>query len=178
MLKTILIVLAVAILALLAYAATRPDSFRVERSTTIQAPPEKIYAHLQDFNRWVAWSPWEKMDAAMKKTYGGAATGKGATYAWSSDKVGAGSMEILDTTPPQALKIKLDFSKPFEAHNLVDFTLQPQGANGNGGTLVTWAMHGPSNYMTKLVHIFMDMDKIVGKDFAAGLQDLKAVSEK
>ena len=98
MLKTILIVLAVAILALLAYAATRPDSFRVERSTTIKAPPEKIYAHLQDFNRWVAWSPWEKMDTAMKTTYGGAATGKGATYAWSSDKVGAGSMEILDTT--------------------------------------------------------------------------------
>ncbi len=178
MLKTILIVLAVAIVALLAYAATRPDSFRVERSVAIKASPEKIYANLQDFNRWVAWSPWEKMDTTMKKTYGGAATGKGATYAWAGDKAGVGSMEILDATPSQALKIKLDFTKPFEAHNLVDFTLKPQGAGGQDGTQVTWAMYGPSNYMTKIVHIFMDMDKIVGKDFESGLADLKAVSEK
>lgn len=178
MFKTILIVLAVALVALLAYASTRPDSFRVERSTTIKAPPEKIFAHLQDFHRWAAWSPWEKLDAAMKKTYGGPEAGKGATYAWSSDKAGAGSMEILEAAPAQALKIKLDFTKPFEAHNLVDFTLKPQGTNGEGGTLVTWAMYGPSNFMTKLIHIFMDMDKVVGKDFAAGLADLKAVSEK
>ncbi len=179
MLKTALIVIAVAIVALLAYAATRPDSFRLERQTTIKAPPEKIFANLVDFNKWVAWSPWEKLDPQMKKTYGGAATGKGANYAWESGKVGVGRMEILEATPPigvnsSSVKIKLDFTKPFEAHNLVDFTLEPQGDS----TQVTWAMYGPMAFINKLFGVFMSMDKMVGKDFEAGLADLKAVSER
>ena len=174
MIKTILIVLAVALIALLVYATTRPDSFRVERSITVKAAPEKIFANLADFKLWGAWSPWEKLDPAMQRTHSGAASGKGAKYAWSGDKAGAGSMELLEATPASKVRIKLDFTKPFEAHNLVDFTLKPQGDT----TLVTWAMYGPSNFMTKLIHIFFSMDKIVGKDFEAGLADLKGVSEK
>ncbi|MEN9537794.1 MAG: hypothetical protein RLZZ126_29 [Pseudomonadota bacterium] len=167
-------VIAVATLALLAFAATRPDSFRVERSITINAQPEKIHAQINDFRNWAAWSPWEKMDSAMKKTFGGAAGGKGATYAWASDKVGHGSMEILESTAPGSVRLRLDFSKPFEAHNRVDFTVTPQG----GAQQVTWAMYGPSNFMTKLIHVFMPMDKMVGKDFESGLRDLKATAEK
>ena len=178
MIKTILIVLAVALVALLAYATTRPDNFRLERSISIKAPPEKIFANLEDFKRWSAWSPWEKLDPAMQRTHSGTASGKGAKYAWAGDKAGAGSMEVLETTPSTRVHIKLDFTKPFEAHNLVDFTLKPQGDAAQGMTQVTWAMYGPSNYMTKLIHIFFSMDKLVGKDFEAGLADLKAVSEK
>ena len=174
MIKTIFIVVALAIVALLAYAATRPDSFRLERQTVIKAPPEKIFANLVDFNKWGAWSPWEKLDPQMKRTHSGAGSGKGASYAWAGDKVGAGSMEILDATPSSSVKIKLDFTKPFEAHNLVDFTLVPQGDS----TQVTWAMYGPMAFINKLFGVFMSMDKMVGKDFEAGLADLKAVSEK
>ena len=134
MLKTIFIVLAVAIVALLAYATTRPDSFRVERSITIKAAPEKIFANLNDFKLWGAWSPWEKLDPAMQRTHSGAASGTGAKYAWASDKAGAGSMEVLEATPASKVHIKLDFTKPFEAHNLVDFTLKLQGDS----TQVTW----------------------------------------
>lgn len=178
MVKTALIVIALAIVALLAYAATRPDSFRLERQTTIKAPPEKIYANLVDFNKWVAWSPWEKLDPQMKRSHSGAASGKGASYAWAGDKVGAGSMEILDATPSSSVKIKLDFTKPFEAHNRVDFTLVPQGDPSQGMTQVTWAMYGPMAFINKLFGVFMSMDKMVGKDFEAGLADLKTVSEK
>ncbi len=174
MIKTIFIVVILAIVALLAYAATRPDSFRLERQTVIKAPPEKVFANLVNFNKWGAWSPWEKLDPQMKRTHSGAGSGKGASYAWAGDKVGAGRMEILDATPSSSVKIKLDFTKPFEAHNLVDFTLVPQGDS----TQVTWAMYGPMAFINKLFGVFMSMDKMVGKDFEAGLADLKAVSEK
>lgn len=174
MIKTIFIVVILAIVALLAYAATRPNSFRLERQTVIKAPPEKVFANLVDFNKWGAWSPWEKLDPQMKRSHSGAASGKGASYAWAGDKVGAGRMEILDATPSSSVKIKLDFTKPFEAHNRVDFTLVPQGDS----TQVTWAMYGPMAFINKLFGVFMSMDKMVGKDFEAGLADLKAVSEK
>ena len=162
------------VLLLLGYASTRPDSFRVERSATIKAPPDKVFANLQDFKLWANWSPWEKLDPAMARTFSPATTGKGAHYTWAGDKVGAGRMEFLEVTPSSQLKIKLDFTQPFEAHNVVDFTLKPQGDT----TQVTWAMSGPSNLMVKVMHIFMSMDGIVGKDFEKGLADLKAVSEK
>ncbi len=178
MVMKIVWVVMVLVIALLVYAATRPDSFRLERQTTIQAPPEKIFAHLNDFNKWTAWSPWEKLDPNMKRTYGASTIGKGATYAWAGDKVGAGSMEILESNPSASLKIKLDFTKPFEARNLVDFTLKPMGVNGADGIQVTWAMYGPMAFINKLFGVFMSMDKMVGKDFEAGLRDLKAVSEK
>src|SRR6478672_946381 len=143
MLKIILIAVVVLIAGVLVYAATRPDSFQVQRSATVNAPPEKIAPLLSDFHHWEAWSPWEKLDPAMQKTYTGAPAGKGAVYEWSGNsKAGAGRMEILDASPAK-VSIQLDFLKPFEAHNLTDFTLEPQGA---GATRVNWVMRGPMPY--------------------------------
>ncbi len=178
MFKKIIIILAALLLALLAFAATRPDSFRVQRQITIQAPPDKIYASLNDFHKWGTWSPWEKLDPAMKRSFSGADSGKGAVYAWESKGVGSGRMEILDAQAGQGVKIKLDFTQPFEAHNTVDLILVPQAGTASPVTQVTWAMQGPSNYITKLMHMFFSMDTLVGKDFEKGLADLKAMSEK
>jgi hypothetical protein len=174
MLKTILIVVVVLIAGVLVYAATRPDSFRVQRSATLNAPPEKIAPLISDFHHWEAWSPWEKLDPAMQKTYSGAPAGKGAVYEWSGNsKAGAGRMEILDASPAK-VSIQLDFLKPFEAHNLTDFTLEPQGA----GTRLNWDMHGPMPYLSKVMCVFVSMDKMVGKDFEQGLANLKTLAEK
>ena len=132
-------VLVVVVAALLIYAATLPDSFRIERSAVLKAPPEKIFALINDFHPWPAWSPWEKVDPALKRSYSGAPSGKGAAYAWEgNNKVGSGRMEILESVPASRIAIKLDFLKPFEAHNMAEFTLAPAG----GGTTVTWAMSG------------------------------------
>ena len=175
MFKTIAIVIVVAIAAVLVFAATRPGTFEVKRSLVIKAPPEKIYALINDFPSWQSWSPWEKLDPAMKRTLSGAATGKGSVYAWEGDsKVGAGRMEITDTAAASKVTIKLDFIRPFEGHNVAEFTLQPQGET----TEVNWVMSGPSTYITKLMGIFVSMDKMIGKDFEAGLSNLKAIAEK
>ena len=176
MLKKILIVVLVLVAGVLGYAATRPDTFRVERAATIKAPPEKVFALINDFRRWESWSPWEKKDPAMKRTFGSDATsGKGAAYAWEGNSdVGQGRMEIAESVPPSRVRIKLDFVKPFEAHNLVDFALEPKG----DATHVTWAIHGPSPYISKLVGVFCNMDSMIGRDFEAGLAGLKAIAEK
>jgi uncharacterized protein YndB with AHSA1/START domain len=175
MLKIAVVTLAVVLVALLLYAATRPDSFRVERSTTIKAPPEKIFALINDLHQWEAWSPWEKIDPALKRTYGGAASGKGATYAWVGNKeVGAGSMEIVETAPPSKLLLKLDFTAPFEAHNMVEFSLVREG----DAMRVTQAMFGPSPFISKLMSLVFSMDKMVGAKFEEGLANLKAIAEK
>jgi uncharacterized protein YndB with AHSA1/START domain len=163
------------ILIILIIAMTRPDTFRVQRSTTIAAPPEKAFGILNDFHQWGAWSPWEKMDPAMAKTHSGAASGKGAIYVWKgNNKVGEGRMEILESSPPSRLVIKLDFFKPFEAHNTAEFTTQSPG----GSTTLTWAMYGSQPFMVKVMSVFMSMDKMIGKDFEAGLASLKALAEK
>ena len=175
MLKKIATVVVVAIAGLLAYAAMQPDSFRVQREATIQAPPEKVFALVNDFKQWPAWSPWEKLDPAMKRTLGGAATGKGASYGWEGNKdVGKGRMEITDSAPPAKLSIKLDFIEPFEANNTADFSFEPQGT----GTRVVWAMHGPSPFISKLMCVFVSMDRLIGKDFEKGLVQLKAAAER
>ena len=175
MFKTIAIVVVVLIAGVLVFAATRPDTFRVERSVSIKAPPEKIYPYFDDFNRWAAWSPWEKLDPAMKRTFSGAPSGKGSVYAWEGNsKVGAGRMEILESSPSSKLLIKLDFIKPFEGHNTAEYTLTPSGET----TQVTWAMYGPAPYVSKLMGVFVSMDKMIGKDFEAGLANLKAAAEK
>ncbi|MGQ0810689.1 MAG: SRPBCC family protein [Nitrospiraceae bacterium] len=175
MFKIIAIVVVVLIAALLIYAATKPDTFRVQRATTIKAPPEKIFPLINDFHSWGAWSPYEKLDPAMKRTYSGAAHGKGAVYEWESNgKAGKGRMEIAEASPPSKVTINLDFMKPFEAHNTAEFTLEPKGDSTN----VTWAMYGPSPYMAKVIHIFFSMDSMVGKDFETGLANLKTVAEK
>ena len=160
--------------ALLVYAATRPDDLRVQRSAGIDAPPERIFPLIEDFHAWAAWSPYDRMDPAMKRSYSGAPKGKGAAYAWEGNsKVGQGHMEITDAAPSR-VALNLDFIKPFEAHNKVVFTLTPKG----DATEVNWAMQGPVPYPAKIVHVFMDMDGMVGKDFEAGLANLKAITEK
>ncbi|MEQ1686097.1 MAG: SRPBCC family protein [Burkholderiaceae bacterium] len=175
MFKTIAIVVVVLIAGVLVFATTRPDSFRVERSVTIKAPPEKIYPYFDDFNRWAVWSPWEKLDPAMKRTFSGAPTGKGSVYAWQGNsKVGEGRMEILESSPSSKLLIKLDFIKPFEGHNTAEYTLTSSGDS----TRVTWSMYGPSTFVTKLMGVFVSMDSMIGKDFEAGLANLKAAAEK
>ena len=175
MLKVIGTVVVVLVGGFFVYVGTRPDTFRVQRMTTIKAPPEKIFPHLNDFQRWPAWSPYEKKDPAMKRTLSGAPSGKGAVYEWEGNKeIGQGRMEIVATEPPSQLTLKLDFLKPFEAHNMVDFTLEPRGES----TQVTWAIHGPSPFMAKVMGLVMDMDRMIGQDFEAGLADLKALSEK
>jgi uncharacterized protein YndB with AHSA1/START domain len=172
--KTAIVVL-VLIAALLAFAATKPDSFRVQRTASIKAPPEKIFPLISDLKSWAAWSPWEKIDPAMKRTHSGAPSGKGAVYAWEGNReIGAGRMEILDAAAPARVTIRLEFVKPFEAQNFAEFTLQPQGEATN----VTWAMYGPSTYVSKLMSVFFDMDAMIGEKFAAGLANLKAAAER
>jgi carbon monoxide dehydrogenase subunit G len=175
MIKTIAIIVVVLVAGILILAATKPDSFRVQRATSIKAPPTKIFPYLNDLHNFGAWSPYEKKDPAMKRTFSGPASGKGAVYEWDGDKnVGKGRMEIADTATPSKVVIKLDFVRPFEAHNTVEFTLAPKGDS----TDVTWAMQGPVPYVAKIMHVFFDMDSMVGKDFAAGLANLKTVAEK
>ena len=175
MFKKIAIALAVLIIGILGFAATKPDTFRVERAAGIKAPPEKVFALINDFKRWDAWSPWEKKDPAMKRTWGAVTSGKGAIYAWDGNSdVGKGSMEIAESVAPSRVALKLDFEKPFEGHNVVTFTLEPKGDVTN----VTWAMQGPAPFITKVIQVFCDMDSMVGKDVEAGLAVMKAAAEK
>jgi uncharacterized protein YndB with AHSA1/START domain len=178
MLKTIAIIAAVVLVVvagILVYASTKPDTFRVQRTASIKAPPEKIFPLINDFKEWPVWSPYEKKDPAMKRSYGAVTAGKGATYGWQGDKnVGQGSMAILEAAPPSKVVIKLDFLKPFEAHNTGEFILEPKGDT----TSVTWAIYGPAPYMSKVISTFVDMDNMIGKDFEQGLASLKAAVEK
>ena len=178
MLKILAIVaacLGVFVVAVLVYAATEPDTFQVKRSVTIKAPPDKVYPLINDYRQWTAWSPYENKDPQMKRTYSGATSGKGATYAWEGNSnVGGGNMTIADATPPSKVMIKLNMVKPISARNDVAFTLVPQGAS----TTVTWDMQGQVPYFAKIIHVFFDMDKMVGSDFEAGLANLKTVAEK
>ena len=171
----IAVILAIAIAAVLILAATKPTTLRVQRSVSINAPPERIFSLISDFHQWVTWSPYEQKDPAMKRTYSGAERGRGAVYAWDGNKnVGSGRMEILDVSAPSKIVIKLDFFKPFEGHNTAEFTMLPQG----DGTHVTWLMHGPANFMSRLIQVFINLDNMIGKDFEAGLANLKTITEK
>jgi uncharacterized protein YndB with AHSA1/START domain len=171
----IAIVLAVAIAVVLILAATKPNTISVRRAITVKAPPEPIFALINDFHQWRTWSPYEHKDPAMKRSYDGPASGKGAVYAWEGNKnVGSGRMEILDTSVPTRIVIKLDFFTPFEGHNTAEFTMLPQG----DATTVTWLMHGPAVFMSKVMQVFMNLDNMIGKDFEAGLANLKRATEK
>jgi uncharacterized protein YndB with AHSA1/START domain len=174
-LAIIAVILAIAIAAVLILAAAKPDTLRVQRAVRIKAPPEEIFPLISDFHLWRSWSPYEQKDPAMKRTYDGAERGNGAVYAWEGDKnVGSGRMEILEASAPQKVVIKLDFFTPFEGHNTAEFTMLPQG----DGTHVTWVMHGPARFVTKLIQVFMNLDNMIGKDFEAGLANLKTITEK
>jgi len=171
----IAIVLAVGIAGILVFATTKPDTFRVERALAVKASADAVYPLIADFHRWTNWSPYEGRDPSMKRTFGGAGQGKGATYAWDGNKdIGAGRMEILEANTPSKIRIKLDFERPFEGHNTAEFTMVPQG----DATLVTWAMHGPAPFMSKLMKVFINMDNMIGKDFEVGLANLKKLTEK
>lgn len=171
----ILAVIAAAVIGLLLYASTRPDSFRVQRSITIKAPAEKIFPAVNDLRVQQGWSPWEAKDPTMKRTYSGEQAGKGARYEWEGNKqVGQGRMEIVESTPPTRVLMKLDFIKPFPANNMAEFLLEPRGDS----TVVTWAIFGPSPFMSKLMGVFMSIDRMIGKEFDTGLANLKARMEK
>lgn len=175
MIKKIALAIVVILVIILGMAAMQPSSFSVKREIAIKAPPEKIIPLVSDFHNWGSWSPWEHLDPKMKRTFSGADNGKGAAYAWEgNDDVGAGRMEITDVTVPSKVDIKLDFLRPFESHNTTEFTLTPQG----DATTVTWNMTGPMPFITKIMSVFVSMDKMIGKDFEKGLANLKAAAEK
>jgi len=160
--------------ALLAgFVASRPSAFHVERSIDVAAPPERVAAHVNDFHAWTAWSPYEKKDPGMKRTYSGAPSGRGASYAWQGNaEVGEGRMTIERTSATET-RLRLEFLKPFATTNAVTYTFTPAA----GGTRVTWGMDGEAGFVTKAFHLFFDMDALVGKDFEQGLAALKTASE-
>jgi hypothetical protein len=152
-----------------------PATFTVQRSLDIRAPADRLYPHIADFHAWAAWSPYEKKDPTMKKTYSGAASGVGAVYEWEGNKnIGKGRMEMLEATSPSKVRIDLHFMKPFEARNTAEFTLAPRGDS----TTVTWAMYGPQTFMGRVMGLFINMDRMIGTDFEAGLRNLKVLAEK
>ena len=174
MFKIIVTALTVVVAAILIMAATRPDSFRVERSIRVSAPPEKIFHYVNDFHQWGVWSPYEKLDPSMKRTFGGAAAGKGAVYEWDGNsKAGQGRMQIIDSDEPARIVIKLDFIKPITGHNRATFDFRAAGS----GTQVTWSMDGPTPYIAKLMGLFFNMDRLIGAEFETGLANLAAVSQ-
>jgi uncharacterized protein YndB with AHSA1/START domain len=173
---TALIVVVVGAAALLAIiAATRPDQYEILRVATINAPPERVFPLLVDFRQWPRWSPFEALDPAMRRTYSGPPSGVGAIYDWEGNRqAGRGRMEIVEATPPKSVAVKVDFAKPFVAHNLNKFTL---GADHNT-TKVTWGMHGTRPFVLKVMMIFVSPDKLLGSHFERGLANLKAASEQ
>ncbi len=175
MIKTIFLVILVAVAALLLFAATRPDSFSMQRSTTIAAPPDRVFALVNDLKVFNTWNPWALKDPSSKISYEGSNTvGVGAAYNWQGTSTGEGRMEIVESVPAQKVAAKLEFKKPMTTANRVEFTLVPQAS----ATTVTWTMSGPMPFMSKLMSVFMSFDKMVGPDFEAGLANLKALAEK
>lgn len=174
MLKLLAVIGAVLVAAVLLFATTRADSFHVQRSIVIHAPADKVFPLINNLHRWTSWSPYEMLDPAMQRTYGGAPEGTGASYAWNSkSKAGAGTMNITESTPSSQIIIALDFTKPFEGHNTAQFNLDSKADS----TLVTWAMYGPTPYLAKVIGIFFNMDQLIGQDFELGLKNLKTVAE-
>jgi uncharacterized protein YndB with AHSA1/START domain len=174
MFKKIALVLGAVVVVFLVVVAMQPADFRIVRSTVISAPPADVFTQVNDFHNWAAWSPWEKLDPAMKKSFSGAAAGVGAIYDWTGDdKVGTGRMTLTDSQPSNLIRINLEFLKPFEATSITEFVFAPDG----GGTKVTWSMTGNNNFMAKAAGLFMNMEKMVGGDFEKGLAQLKTAAE-
>jgi hypothetical protein len=175
MVKKIVLVLAVAVAGLAAVVANRPDRYHVERSVDVGAPAATIFAEIDDLRAWAAWSPWEKRDPAMKKTFSASTTGVGAHYAWEGNKeVGKGSMTITESVPGERVAQRLEFIEPFASTAETAFDLK---AAGPASTHVTWSMDGRSNFVSKAFSLVMDMDKMIGKDFETGLSGLKQIAE-
>ena len=174
MLAYIAIGLAALFVLFLIVVAMQPSGFRIARSASIAAPPATVFGLVNDFHKWGAWSPWEKLDPALKRTYEGPAAGPGAIYSWTGDKrVGEGRMTILESRASELIRIKLEFLKPFKATNTAEFAFKPEGA----GTRVEWTMTGTNNFVFKAFGLFMNMDKMIGADFEKGLAAMKAAAE-
>jgi hypothetical protein len=176
MLVNTLIGLAGLIAVLAVVIATRPSDFRVSRSATMAAPPPAVFAQVNDFHNWEAWSPWAKLDPNAKNRFEGPSTGEGAKFFWSgNNEVGEGSMTIVESQPDDRIRIKLDFVRPFAGTNDVEFTFRPDGTQD---TAVTWSIAGKNNFMSKAVGLFMDCEKMTGDMFEKGLANLKTIVEK
>jgi hypothetical protein len=174
MLVKILIALAVVVAGLVAVVALQPGDFRVSRSATIAAPAPVVFAQVNDFHKWTAWSPWATLDPAMKQTYEGASAGAGAVYTWAGNReVGEGRMTIVESRPSDLVRVQLDFVKPFAGTGVAEFTFRPEGDR----TAVTWTMTGEKNFVAKGIHLVMNMDRMIGRDFDEGLARMKAVAE-
>ncbi len=176
MIKKIAIAVGILVAGVLVYAAFQPNTFLISRSVSINAAPEKIYPYMSDFHKGDLWTPYEKRDPSMKRTFSGAPSGKGAVYEFAGDKkkVGSGRLEIIEAVPPYKVVLTLDLTEPMKGHNIVEYTLEPRGNSTN----VTWSMRGTNNYLSKLVCTFINVDKMVGGDFEVGLANLKALVEK
>ena len=175
MLRPVLIGLAAAVLLFVLVVATRSPTFHVERSIAMAAPPERVFPHVNDLHAWNAWSPWEKIDPQMQRTFSGAPAGVGAAYAWAGNgDVGEGRMTITQSTPSSQIVMRLEFLRPFAATNTATFTFLPTPS----GTTLTWAMDGPKNFFAKALHMFIDMDEMVGGSFEQGLAALKTIAER
>jgi polyketide cyclase/dehydrase/lipid transport protein len=175
MIIKILIALAVIVIGLVAVVARRPSDFSIVRTATMAAPAPAVFAQVNDFHRWQAWSPWAKRDPGMKQTYGGAAAGTGATYAWAGNReVGEGRMTLVESRPSELIRVNLEFLKPFAATSTAQFTFTPE----RDRTAVTWSMTGKRNFTAKALDLVMNMDRMIGGDFEKGLAEMKSVVEK
>jgi hypothetical protein len=170
----ILIVVAIIVIMFVVVVAMQPSEFRVARSATMSAPPSAVFAQVNDFHKWEAWNPWGKIDPAMKQSYEGAPAGSGAIYTWIGNKeVGEGRMTMTESRPSDLIRINMEFYKPFSANNTAEFTFKPAGSQ----TTVNWSMSGNKNFMAKAIHLFMNMDKVIGGQFEKGLASMKSVVE-
>jgi uncharacterized protein YndB with AHSA1/START domain len=174
MLVKILIGLAALVVLLVVVVALQPSEFRITRTATVAAPPSAVFAQVNDFHKWEAWSPWAKLDPAARNTFDGAPAGSGAVFAWAGNgQVGEGRMTIIESRPDELVRIKLEFMKPFAATNTAEFTFKPDGDR----TAVTWSMYGHNNFIGKAVCLVMNMDKTLGGEFDKGLAAIKSVAE-
>jgi Polyketide cyclase / dehydrase and lipid transport len=174
MIGKILIALVVIVVGLVGVITLQPARYRVSRSTTIAAPAPVVFAQVNDFHKWSAWSPWEKIDPAMKRTYEGPPAGVGASYAWvGTREVGEGRMTIVESRPGDLIHVKLEFVKPFAGTSVAEFSFKPDGER----TLVTWSMTGDKNFIAKAIHLVMSMDRMIGDQFDKGLATMKTVAE-
>ncbi len=173
-LLTVLVALAALVVVLVVVIAVQPLEFRITRTATMSAPPEIVFAQVNDFHKWVAWSPWEEIDPALKRTYDGEPAGTGAVYSWAGNAdIGEGRMTVTESRPNEVIQIKLEFLKPIAATHTAEFTFRPQGDQ----TEVTWSMFGHNNFLAKAISLVMDMDQMVGGEFEKGLEQLRTVVE-
>jgi hypothetical protein len=174
MLKKIATALALLVVAFVAYVALQPSDFRVTRTAIIQAPAADVFAHVNNLRKWQDWSPWAKLDPAAKATFEGPAAGPGAVFKWDGNsQVGAGIMTVTESRPAELVRIQLDFVKPMAGTSTTEFTFKPQGNQ----TMVTWAMFGQNNFVSRAICMFMNQDKMVGGAFEQGLANMKVIVE-